>query len=56
MPTDQIRVFYPPVDLVGPTVAKLQESGAPAVLLVPEWPRQARWLTWRHDGSGCLTL
>jgi hypothetical protein len=39
-PRHQVRVLCPPVDLIGPVVRKLQETRAPAVLLIPDWPKQ----------------
>lgn len=38
--TDRMRLLCPPLDLVGTTVRKIRRTGAPAVLLVPNWPRQ----------------
>lgn len=35
-----VRLLCPPVDLIGATVAKLTQSKAPSILLIPDWPRQ----------------
>lgn len=43
--TDGIRLLCPPVDLIGPTLHKLRTSGAPALLMIPDWPRQP----WYHE-------
>ena len=37
---DEVRLLCPPVDLIGPTVNKLSRTKAPAILLIPNWPRQ----------------
>ena len=37
---EQVRLLCPPVDLIGATVQKLVKSKAPAILLIPDWPRQ----------------
>ena len=37
---EEVRLLCPPIDLIGPTVHKLQQTKTPAVLLVPDWPRQ----------------
>ncbi len=53
------RLLCPPVDLIMATVNKLARSKAPAILLIPDWPRQAwhaaairlarRWKRLPHD-------
>jgi hypothetical protein len=40
-PRDEIRVLCPPVDLLPAILRKLAATGAPAVLLHPDWPAQA---------------
>lgn len=35
------RLLSPPLDLMLPTVQKVIRTGTPAVLLMPDWPRQA---------------
>jgi len=37
----EMRLLCPPVDLIMATVHKLEQTKAPAVLLIPDWPRQA---------------
>jgi hypothetical protein len=37
----EMRQLYPPTDLIGAVARKLRLTGAPAVLLVPDWPRQS---------------
>jgi hypothetical protein len=37
----EMRLLCPPTDLIGAVVRKLRLKGAPAVLLVPDWPRQS---------------
>lgn len=36
----QVRLLSPPTDLITPTIVKLRQTRAPAVLLIPDWPRQ----------------
>lgn len=36
----EVRLLCPPVDLIGATVRKLRNTQAPAILLIPDWPRQ----------------
>lgn len=36
-----VRLLCPPVDLIMATVNKLARTGAPAILLIPDWHRQA---------------
>lgn len=43
-----VRLLCPPVDLITPTLIKLRQTRAPAVLLIPHWPRQP-W--FRHAES-----
>lgn len=38
---NEIQVLYPPPDLASATVRKLRLTGAPAVLLLPDWGGQA---------------
>ena len=38
--TDQAPLLCPPVQLISATVHKLRETRAPAILLIPDWPRQ----------------
>lgn len=37
---ETVRLLCPPVDLIGATVRKLALTKAPALLLIPDWPRQ----------------
>ncbi len=37
---EKIRLLCPPVDLIAPVVTKLRLSGSPAMLMIPDWPRQ----------------
>lgn len=37
---EEILVLCPPPDLILPLVIKLQATRAPALLLLPDWPRQ----------------
>lgn len=37
----EVRMLCPPVDLLSATVRKLRATGAPALLLMPDWPRQS---------------
>lgn len=37
---NETRLLCPPPDLIVPTLIKLRQSRAPAVLLLPNWPRQ----------------
>lgn len=37
----EVRLLCLPVDLISPTVHRLRQTGAPAILLISEWPRQA---------------
>jgi hypothetical protein len=39
-PTDPVRLICPPVPAISVVLAKLQQTCARAVLLVPDWPRQ----------------
>ena len=39
--TEEVRLLCPPVDLIPATVNKLSWTRAPAILLIPDWPRQA---------------
>ncbi len=36
----EVRLLCPPVDLIQDAVAKLRAMGAPAMFLIPDWPRQ----------------
>lgn len=36
-----VRLLCPPVDLIMATINKLARSKAPAILLIPDWPRHA---------------
>ena len=42
----EVRLLCPPVDLITVTLQKLEVSRAPAMLLIPDWPRQG-WY-WRE--------
>lgn len=37
----EMRLLCPPIDLISATLHKLEETRAPAVLVIPDWPRQA---------------
>lgn len=37
---DEVMLLCPPVDLIGAVVSKLRHTQAPAMLLIPDWPRQ----------------
>lgn len=37
---EDVRLLCPPVELITPTLLKLQQTRAPALLLIPDWPRQ----------------
>jgi hypothetical protein len=37
----EMRLLCLPTDLIGAVVRKLRLTGAPAVLLAPDWPRQS---------------
>lgn len=43
-----VRLLCPPVDLIMATVNKLARSKAPAILLIPDWPRQAWHQAAKH--------
>lgn len=37
---EQVRMIYPTVELITPTLIKLRQTGFPAPLLILKWPRQ----------------
>lgn len=37
---NELRLLCPPVDLITPVLVKLRQTRAPAILLIPDWPRQ----------------
>lgn len=37
----QVRLLCPPVNLIMATMNKLAQKHAPAILLIPDWSRQA---------------
>lgn len=47
-----LHVLYPPPDLALATVRRLRLTKVPAVLLLPDWPRQA-W--WQEAANLCST-
>jgi hypothetical protein len=50
----ETRLLCPPPDLTAAVVRKLMTSGAPAVLLVPDWPRQT-WYRPALDMAATVT-
>ena len=49
---DEVRLLCPAVDLIPATLHKLQETRAPALLLIPKWPRQG----WYHKALQMASL
>ena len=47
-PPDEVRLLCPLVEFIGATVNKLARSKSPAILLIPEWPRQPWYQAARH--------
>lgn len=53
---DQVRLLSPPPDLITPTLIKLRQSQAPAMLLIPKWPRQPWYQAAIHMATTCTDL